>query len=322
MSQAAKNLLASLPPEQRRTLVFPFDDPERRVWHYTPGPRPGVSLAEMDREAAKAVHRLLSRVVSPPTHTRVAAITGLEDVLDESEGGWRGRHAGDYWTAVFGDPGGDCWAWRFEGHHVSINVTLAEREVSATPWFLGANPATVTDDGGRTVSRPLAPEEDLAVALAASLDAGQQGRAVISGEAPPDILSGEAADVSDVAGLGPGGRGVSPRQRRPEPPWNSGLPAAALRPDQVTLLRALASVYVGRLEQGLAEPHLARLDRDLSSFCFAWAGATGAAAGQPRYYRLEGPRFLVEFDNRQNGANHVHSVWRDPGGDFGARLLP
>jgi hypothetical protein len=306
ISQAAKNLLAALPPEQRQTMVFPFDDPERRVWHYTPGRRPGVSLAEMDREAAKAVHQLLSRVVSPPTHTRVAAITGLEDVLDESEGGRMGRHAGDYWTAVFGDPGGDCWAWRFEGHHVSINVTVVEGEVSATPWFLGANPATVADDGGRTVSRPLAPEEDVAVALAASLDAVQQGRAVMSGEAPPDILSGEAADVTDImAGLGPG-----------------GLPAAALRPDQVTLLRALATVYVGRLEQGLAEPHLARLDQDLSSFRFAWAGTTRTTPGQPRYYRLEGPRFLVEFDNRQNGANHVHSVWRDPGGDFGARLLP
>ena len=306
ISQAAKNLLAALPTEQRRAMLFPFDDPERRVWHYTPGPRPGVPLAEMDREAAKAVHQLLSRVVSRPTHTRVAAITGLEDVLDESEGGRRGRHAGDYWTAVFGDPGGDPWAWRFEGHHVSINVTLAEDGISATPCFLGANPATVSDDGGRTVSRPLAPEEDLAVALVASLDPAQQDRAVISGEAPPDILSGEAADVTGIAGLGQKG----------------GLPAAALRPDQLTLLRALATVYVGRLEPGLAEPHLARLDQDLASFCFAWAGATGAAAGQPRYYRLEGPRFLVEFDNRQNGANHVHSVWRDPGGDFGARLLP
>jgi hypothetical protein len=306
ISQAAKNLLAALPTEQRRAMLFPFDDPERRVWHYTPGPRPGVPLAEMDREAAKAVHQLLRRVVSRPTHTRVAVITGLEDVLDESEGGRRGRHAGDYWTAVFGDPGGDPWAWRFEGHHVSINVTLAEDGISATPCFLGANPATVSDDGGRTVSRPLAPEEDLAVALVASLDPAQQDRAVISGEAPPDILSGEAADVTGIAGLGQKG----------------GLPAAALRPDQLTLLRALATVYVGRLEPGLAEPHLARLDQDLASFCFAWAGATGAAAGQPRYYRLEGPRFLVEFDNRQNGANHVHSVWRDPGGDFGARLLP
>jgi hypothetical protein len=260
----------------------------------------------MDREAAKAVHQLLSRVVSRPTHTRVAVITGLEDVLDESEGGRRGRHAGDYWTAVFGDPGGDPWAWRFEGHHVSINVTLAEGGISATPCFLGANPATVTDDGGRTVSRPLAPEEDLAVALVASLDPAQQDRAVISGEAPPDILSGEAADVTGIAGLGQKG----------------GLPAAALRPDQLTLLRALATVYVGRLEPGLAEPHLARLDQDLASFSFAWAGAPEPAIGQPHYYRLEGPRFLVEFDNRQNGANHVHSVWRDPGGDFGARLLP
>ena len=104
--------------------------------------------------------------------------------------------------------------------------------------------------------------------------------------------------------------------------WPTGLPATALRPHQMMLLRSLAAVYVNRLAADLAEPLLARLDGDLSAFCFAWAGPTATAGGQPRYYRLEGPRFLVEFDNRQNGANHVHSVWRDPGGDFGARLLP
>jgi hypothetical protein len=239
-----------------------------------------VPLADMERTAAKAVHQLLATALSRSTHTRVSAITGLEDVLDESENGRHGRHAGDYWTALFGEPGDEPWGWRFEGHHVSLNVTLADGDVSATPCFLGANPAVVTDDAGRTVSRPLAPEEDLAAALLVSLDDGQRDRAL-----------------------------------------TGGLPAAALRPDQLTLLRALAALYLGRLEPGLAEPHLTRLDKDLSSFSFTWAGATEPVAGQPHSYRLEGPRVLVELDNRQHGANHVHSVWRDPGGDFGARLL-
>jgi hypothetical protein len=260
----------------------------------------------MDRAAAKAVHHLLTTAVSPPTHARVAVITGLEDVLDESEGGRRGRHAGDYWTALFGEPGTDVWGWRFEGHHVSINVTLSGGEIATTPFFLGANPATVADEGGRTVSRPLGPEEDLAVALLASLDGPQRERAVTSGEAPPDILSREEPDLADVDALRVA----------------DGLPAAALRPDQMLLLRTLAGIYVNRLSTDLAEPLLARLDRDLPAFCFAWAGSTAPAAGLPRYYRIDGPRFLVEFDNRQNGANHIHSVWRDPDGDFGARLLP
>jgi uncharacterized protein DUF3500 len=306
MRQAAENLLAGLSGDQRAAVRFGFDDPERRVWHYTPGPRRGVSLVDMDRGSAKSVHHLLTTTLSRAAHTRVAAITGLEDVLDESEGGQRDRHAGDYWTAVFGDPGAAVWGWRFEGHHVSINVTVADGAISATPCFLGANPAMVTDEGGRKVSRPLAPEEDLAEALLASLDRGQQARVILSGEAPADILSGEAIDVAAVA----------------EFDAPVGLPATALRPDQVSLLRSLAAVYVNRLAAELAEPVLARLDRDLPAFCFAWAGPAAPAPGQPHYYRVEGPRFLVEFDNRQNGANHIHSVWREPAGDFGARLLP
>jgi Protein of unknown function (DUF3500) len=307
MSQAARRLLAALPAEQQAALRFPFDDPGRTEWHYTPGRRRGVSVAEMGRDAAKAVHGLLVTALSRSAHTRVAAITGLEDVLDESEGGRRGRHAGDYWTSLFGEPGHGPWGWRFEGHHVSLNVTVADAGVSATPCFLGANPATLTDEDGRTVSRPLAPEEDVAAALMASLDDGQRERAVLAVQPPDDILSGERPELPRLADAG----------------WTGGLPASALRPDQLSLLRSLAAVYINRLVGDLAEPVLARLERDLPNYCFAWAGPPGPPVlGRPHYYRLAGPRFLAELDNRQNGANHVHSVWRDPGGDFGARLLP
>lgn len=305
MTTAAQGVIAALSSDQQAALRFPFADPRRRKWHYTPGRRRGVSLAEMGRRPAKAVHDLLITAVSRPTRTRVAVITGLEDILDEAEGGRRGRHAGDYWTAVFGEPGDEVWGWRFEGHHISINVTLAGDTISATPFFLGANPATITDHGGRTISRPLAPEEDVALALIGSFDRTQRERAAISDRAPADILSGEAAEVSAAT-----------------PGWPGGLPATALRPDQVSGLRDLAAIYVNRLAVDLAAPLLIQLDKELPGFCFSWAGPTAPATGRPHYYRLDGPRFLVEFDNGQNGANHIHSVWRDPGGDFGARLLP
>jgi hypothetical protein len=305
MSSAAERVIAALPSEQQAALRFPFDDPRRREWHYTPGRRRGVSLAEMARAPAKAVHDLLITALSRPTHTRVAVTIGLEDILDEAEGGRRGRHAGDYWTAVFGDPGDDVWGWRFEGHHISINVTLTGDMISATPFFLGANPATITDHDGRTISRPLAPEEDVALALIGSFDRTQRERAVIADEAPADILSGDAAEVPEET-----------------PGWAAGLPATALRPDQVSGLRDLAAIYVNRLAADLAEPLLTQLDKDLPGFNFSWAGPTAPATGRSHYYRLDGPRFLVEFDNGQHGANHIHSVWRDPGGDFGARLLP
>lgn len=301
VAQAAERVLAALPADQRAALRFPFDHPGRRDWRYTPGPRRGVSLAEMDREGARAVNDLLVTVMSRPAHARMAAITGLEDVSDCGDSG----HAGDdYWTAIFGEPGAETWGWRLEGHHISINVTLTGATLSATPFFLGANPATATDAAGRTISRPLAPEEDVALALIGSLDHTQRERAVVADEAPADILSGVAPNVA--------GGCLS---------WSAGLPASALRPDQVLLLRDLAGVYVNRLSGEWAEPLLTQLDEDLPAFNFSWAGPTVPIAGQPHYYRLEGPRFLVEFDNRQSGADHVHTVWRDPGGDFGARLL-
>jgi hypothetical protein len=248
---------------------------------------------------------LLTTVLSRAAHTRVAAISGLEDILDEIEGGGRVRHAGDYWTAVFGEPGSTTWGWRFEGHHVSINITVSDGAVCATPCFLGANPATVTDADGRIVSRPLGPEEDVAVALMASLDTGQRARAILSAEPPPDIVSGDAVDVTAV--------------RTFDDP--AGLPATALRAEQVWLLRNLVAVYVNRLTAELAEPILADLEAELPSVCLTWAGPAAPEPGQPHYYRLQAPSFLVEFANRQNAANHIHSVWRDPGGDFGARLL-
>jgi hypothetical protein len=302
MAEAALDLLAALGAAGRDAVCLAFDDPERMSWHYTPRERRGLSLAEMDRGQAQATHRLLACVLSPAAHARVAAIAGLEDVLDEIEGGRRGRHAGDYWAAVFGDPKGDRWGWRFEGHHVSVNITVAGGGISATPFFLGANPATVAEDG-RTVLRPLGPEEDLGYELLASLDGGQRERAVVSGSAPRDILTGERPRAEPS--LGP-------------PP---GLPGGDLPPGPRARLRALAAVYPRRLTADLAEPRLADLDRHLDAVHFAWAGDQDRRPGAPHYYRLQGPRFLVELDNTQNDANHVHSVWRDPEGDFGAALV-
>ncbi|MDQ3946229.1 MAG: DUF3500 domain-containing protein [Actinomycetota bacterium] len=301
IADAAVDLLAALGPA-REASCLAFDDPERVSWHYTPRERRGISIAQMDRMQAKATHRLLASVLSPAAHARVAAIAGLEDVLDEMEGGRRGRHAGDYWTAIFGDPKRDHWGWRFEGHHVSINLTMAGELISTTPFFLGANPAVVAEEG-RTVLRPLGPEEDLAYDLLASLDGGQLERAVLSHSAPSDILTGERPWTEATLG----------------PP--AGLAGADLRAEQRVRLRALAAVYPRRLTANLGGPRLSDLDRHLDAVHFAWAGDEARRPGAPHYYRIQGPRFLVELDNTQNDANHVHSVWRDPQGDFGAALV-
>ena len=290
MTQAVQRFVAALPAEQQAALRFPFDAPGRRDWHYTPGRRRGVSLAEMVREPAKAVHGLLTAAVSRPTHARVAAISGLEDVLDESEGGSRERHAGDYWTAVFGEPGADPWGWRFEGHHVSLHVTVAGDEVAGTPLFLGANPAEVSH-GDRVVLRPLAEEEDTARMLLQSLPDNQRRKALIDNRAPDDILTFNSPRVEvDLEG---------------------GVAISDLTGEARAISDQLIDIHVDRVK--LPVP------ADTADLHFAWAGSP--ERWKHHYYRLAGPRFLVEYDNTQNDANHAHSVWRDPANDFGDDLL-
>jgi Protein of unknown function (DUF3500) len=183
MAEAAWSLLDSLSSAQRALAELPFDHEARQRWRYTPGTRIGLSVAEMGRHEAKAAHRLLATALGLTAYAQATTIMGLEDVLDTLEGGRRDRHAGDYWLAVFGEPReGGVWGWRFEGHHVSVNCTLAGQEVVGLPLFLGANPAALWR-GGTGVLRPLAQEEDLARALVQSLQGSQQARAVIDDEA-------------------------------------------------------------------------------------------------------------------------------------------
>jgi hypothetical protein len=166
MATEAAELLGTLTGGQRAAAAYPFaDDAARRWLEYRPEPRPGLCLAQTSPAARKAAHRLLGLALSEHAFAQAMAITSLEEVLDRRELRQRGRHSGDYWVAVFGEPGGDApWSWRFEGHHVSVTMTIAGGRVSPAPLFLGANPARVTY-AGRVVSRPLGPEEDLALAL-------------------------------------------------------------------------------------------------------------------------------------------------------------
>jgi len=273
--------------------------PERRSWTYLPGQRTGAALVDLDRGGAKAVMHLLAAGLSPHAFAQAAMVMAFEDVLDEREAGRRGRHRGDYWIAVYGTPGEPPWGWRLEGHHLSVNWTLAEDgNLRATPLFIGANPARVTD-GNVTVLAPLAREEQLAVALLQALDADQRSQAVLPGDVPGDILSGNAASVDSLGNMD-------------KELQTAGVALSDLGGKAADLAGDLVAAYTGRLPAGLPANAGAGAR-------FAWAG--GTADGEPRYYRLQAPALLIEFDNTQTGANHVHSVVRRPGGDFGDDVL-
>jgi hypothetical protein len=296
LATATRAFLDGLDDGQRALAALPFAGDERHTWAYWPTERRGVPLHALSRPGTKAALRALAVVLPVPAFSRVTAIMGLDEVLDRYEGyASDRRHRDDYWVTVFGTPGDEPWAVRFEGHHVSVHATVAGGAVTLTPLFLGANPAVVHDEG-RVVSAPLAPEEALGFELLHALTVEQRASVVLSDRAPQDIASRTAAHVgADLVDLG-----------------DQGVPLAALAGPAAAAAEALVGLYLRRFPPGarLPDPRDAR---------FAWAGA--AEPGEGHYYRLAGPRLLVELDNTQDDANHVHTVVRDPDSDFGDDVL-
>jgi hypothetical protein len=312
MTGAAVDLLDALDDEQRAAAAWPFPaDDERRRWFYTPVDHGGLPLSAMSPRQQQLAMRLLTSGLSVPGYVAAATIVGLENVLDAAEGfasrpgRERGRDPGLYYVRIFGQPHPrESWGWRFGGHHVSVNHTIVNGTVvSSTPCFLGANPASSPLLGPHLL-RPLAGAEDLGRELVHSLDEAQLARALLSPVAPADLVTTNRPAVDPAAFEG-----------------QEGVPAGDLDADQRGVLRALLDVYVRRIPDDLADAQAARYasEEALDGLSFAWAGSV--EPGQPHYYRVQGGTLLAEYDNTQNDANHIHSVWRDLSADFGGDVL-
>jgi hypothetical protein len=299
MRTAAAAFADHLDEAQRARGCHAFSDDGMRRWiEYRPRPRPGVSLADLPGPARKAAHRLLATGLSPHAYAQAMTIVALEEVLDRAEGWVRGRHSNDYWMNVFGDPtGAEPWGWRFEGHHISVTMTVDGDRVYPTPVFLGANPATVSY-AGQPVVRPLALEEDLARRLLDEMGVPGRALAVTADTAPVDITSEQSARVA-------------------APVTPLGVPAHRLGPAARELLDRLVAGYLDRLPPELARAEATRIDR--RELHFAWEGPVRPGGGH--YYRIQAPDLLIEYDNTQNDANHAHTVLRRPDSDFGGDVL-
>ncbi len=354
MAGAAETLLDALDPDQRQAATFPFPgDRERQRWFYTPTDHGGLPLAAMTPAQHRLTHRLVATGMSTAGYVTVAAIMGLENILDHAEG-WvaafereRGRDPLLYWISVFGSPGSAGWGWRFGGHHVSLHFTVLDGAVAATtPCFLGADPAE-SPLLGSDVHRPLGAVEDLARQLVHTLDADQLEAALVSPVAPSDLVGGNRAHLT--AGdrtlplemlwrgrfEGELDRRLAATHRHAEadlgiedrhhhalafPAVPKGLRAAYLSVDQKGLLRGVLDTYLGRIADDLAEVERSKFAGDaLDDLHLLWAGSR--RPGEPHYYRIHGRDLFVEYDNTQRNVNHVHSVWRDLRTDFARDAL-
>ncbi len=301
MSAAANNFLSALTAEQKAKATFDFAGEERTNWHFIPRERKGLQIKEMTQEQRLLAHALLATGLSNGGYAKAVSIMSLEAVLAELEKAKpvNVRDPERYFVSIFGTPGGaEPWGWRVEGHHLSLNFTAAgDAAPSMTPSFFGTNPGEVRT-GPRTGTRVLATEEELGRTLVKALTEEQRKEAVILAEAPKEIF--------DV----PGRNDTTPQ----------GLAQSKMTPEQTAMLMKIIKEYLFRCRPDVAAEDLAKIEKaGLGNLYFAWAG--GFDRGQPHYYRVQGGHFVLEYDNTQNEANHVHSVWRDFDHDFGADLL-
>ena len=302
VAQAALDLLESIGIEGREAVLHRFDDSDRRDWHYTPRSRPGLTLKDMSKSQRERVFALLQTVLSDQGAHKVNEVIRLEGILGDITGNRFFRDPENYAIAIFGDPAGTApWAWRFEGHHLSLSFTVVPgKGVAATPAFFGTNPAVVRPGHRHSGLRVLKQEHDIAFALVNGLTTAQRETAILQPSSFGDILTGPGREDS---------------LRAPQ-----GLALGAMNAGQRDQVLRLIQSYVANMRTDIAERELRDLrEAGIDRLHFAWAG--GTTPDTAHYYRLHGPSVIIEYDNTQNGANHAHSVWHDPRDGFGADLL-
>jgi hypothetical protein len=297
---AARVFLQSLDKGQQSRAIVPFNDDYRTVWRYTPANRRGLPWKEMSEDQTVKARSLLKSVLSDIGYERTQDVRTIEQILSRLENNSR-RDKDNYFVTLFGQPSAtEPWAWRYEGHHISLNFTYhGQQLVASTPQFFGSNPAEVRD-GDRRGTRMLAREEDLGIAFLASLTDEQRAIAVVADRAPSDIFTREDPVVAKQAASGIRYTRLTDRQKK------------AL----LDLIRTNAEAQdAGEVKRRMDAIEKAGHDE----IAFAWMGAPDRRGGH--YYRIQGPTFLIEFDNTEHRANHIHVVWRDFQGDFGRDVL-
>ena len=311
MANAANKFLSSLTPDQKKAAAYAFDNvAERERFGFVPTemhPRVGLMIEKMTEPQREAAHNLLKSGLSQKGYMTTTSIMGLETILNAIENPPGSnppkleRNPLKYFVWVFGTPSATgTWGWKVEGHHVSLNFTIVNgKMVSTAPHFFGSNPAEVMD-GPKKGLRVLGYEEDPARELLMSLTEAQRTKAVFNTVAPNDIVTHNESTVKPL----------SP----------SGVAAKELQPKQRETLMRIVDAFVSVMAPDIAADRMAALkSAGVDNISFAWAGEP--ERGKKHYYRVQGPTFLIEYDNTQGNGNHVHSVWRDFNGDFGRDLL-
>lgn len=302
-NKPAVDFLKSLTQAQRNKTQMPFIDESRILWHYVPSsmfPRAGIQLNELDSNQKSKLDELLKTFLSETGYNKTMKIIDLENILLEISGDSIMRNPENYSVAFYGNPEKDSlWAFSFEGHHISLNFTIHNGKVEIAPRFLGANPARILS-GPREGERTLQKEEDLGFELINSLSEEQRKMAIFQKKPFFDIVTGKSTEVEPLSPV--------------------GIMYGQLTRNQQLVFLKLLDEYLSTMPPEQAAKRMNSIkDEEINEVRFGWAGAT--VLGEGHYYRIQGKSFLIEFDNVQNEANHIHTVWRDFDGDFGRDII-
>ena len=302
-SSIAMTCINSLDSSQKVKSVFAFDEMSRYEWHYLPATmvaRRGIAIRELDSIQKQNIYALLKIYLSDKGYARTQDIMSYEYLLKELEPNNQNRIPENYFVAFYGNPSKDStWGWKFSGHHIALNFTIVNSQLAFAPFFFGVYPAEIKDgpNKGRRIIRD---EEDLGFELVNLFTKEQKSKAIFQLKAFTDIVTTNSAQVGSLKSV--------------------GILAKDMMHQQKVILNKLIVAYLSSMPNEIAKIRMKRIaSEDLNEIRFGWAG--GLVPGEPHYYRIQGKTFLIEFDNTQNKANHIHTVWRDFNGDFGIDLL-
>lgn len=299
----AIGFINSLNKGQKKKVLYGFDELNRYEWHYFPASmiaRSGIAVKDLESTQKERLNYLLQAFLSKEGYDKTKSIMGLENLLYELEPNNESRVSENYLVAIYGTPAKDSvWGWKFSGHHLALNFTVVKDKIAFAPFFFGANPATVKEGSGKGF-RAIKEEEDLGFELVNMLTQQQKQKAIFQLDAFADIVTTNTAEVAPLKPV--------------------GILASDMTHEQNKVLNKLLVAYLSSMPPAIANTRMKKIaTEDMNTLRFGWAG--GTIAGKPHYYRVQGKTFLIEFDNTQNKANHIHSVWRDFNGDYGLDLL-
>ena len=300
----AVEFIKTLNKDQKAKSTFPFDEMNRYNWHFVPSTmsaRDGISIKDMSPIQKKKLNELLHIFLSEKGYNKTQGIMSLEYVLKVLEPTNDHRVPENYYVAFYGEPGYDkVWGWKFGGHHIALNFTMIDDKLAFAPFFFGANPGDVKD-GPKKGYRALKNEEEFGFELLNALDVDQRKQAIFESNAFADNVTTNTPQASPLEEV--------------------GLMAQNMSSDQKIILEKLITAYLEAMPEKIALFRKNKIQKeDFENIRFGWAGET--RIGAPHYYRVQGKSFLIEFDNTQNNANHIHTVWRDfNGADYGLDLI-